>query len=132
MGEEVGVVGAAESSRIRETEGGGAEVDGQNKGSRVFVCLCLATGALSSRSQMKKRKPKRSSPADAFRKQLMRWGAEGRRLQRQYDKLHKRGEVQRIEMFELGFEPLLVEVTPIRVDDLGTMLQAPPGDVGPK
>ena len=70
---------------------------------------------------MKKPKRKRSSPADGFRKQLMRWKAEGRKLQKQYDKLHKRGEVQHIEMFEIGFEPLLVEVTPLRVDNLQTM-----------
>jgi len=54
----------------------------------------------------------------------MRWRDEGRKLQKQYDKLHQRGEVQRIEIFELGFEPLLVEVTPIQVD-LGA-LQPPP------
>ena len=51
----------------------------------------------------------------------MRWKAEGRKLQKQYDKLHKRGEVQHIEIFEIGFEPLLVEVTPLRVDNLQGM-----------
>jgi len=80
---------------------------------------------------MKKRKPKRSSPADAFRKQLMSWRDDGRKLQKQYDKLHKRGEVQRIEIFELGFEPLLVEVTPIQID-LAAIQQLPQGDAGPK
>ena len=70
---------------------------------------------------MKKPKRKRSSSADAFRKQLLRWKAEGRKLQKQYDKLRKRGEVQHIEIFELGFEPLLVEITPINVDDLTAM-----------
>ena len=67
---------------------------------------------------MKKRKRKRPSSADAFRKQLLRWKAEGRKLQKQYDKLRKRGEVQHIEIFELGFEPLLVEVTPLNIDHL--------------
>ena len=51
----------------------------------------------------------------------MRWKADGRKLQKQYDKLRKRGEVQHIEIFELGFEPLLVEVTPINIDDLTAM-----------
>ena len=51
----------------------------------------------------------------------MRWKGEGRKLQKQYDKLHKRGEVQHIEMFEIGFEPLLVEVAPLRVDNLQAM-----------
>ena len=70
---------------------------------------------------MKKPKRKRSSPADAFRKQLKRWKADGQKLQKQYDKLHKRGEVEHIEMFEIGFEPLLVEVTPLRIDNLQAM-----------
>ena len=70
---------------------------------------------------MKKPKRKRSSSTDAFRKQLLRWKAEGRKLQKQYDKLHKRGEVEHIEMFEIGFEPLLVEVAPLRVDNLPAM-----------
>jgi len=70
---------------------------------------------------MKKPKRKRSSSADAFRKQLLRWKADGRKLQKQYDKLHKRGEVQHIEIFEIGFEPLLVEVTPLRIDNLQAM-----------
>jgi hypothetical protein len=65
---------------------------------------------------MKKPKRKRSSSADAFRKQLKRWKADGQKLQKQYDKLRKRGDLQHIEMFELGFEPLLVEVTPINID----------------
>ena len=51
----------------------------------------------------------------------MRWKAEGRKLQKQYDKLRKRGEVQHIEIFELGFEPLLVEVATLRIDDLQGM-----------
>lgn len=65
-----------------------------------------------------KRKPKRKrlSSADAFRKQLLRWRAEGRKLQKQYDKLKQRGEVEHIEIFELGFEPLLVEIATINVD----------------
>jgi hypothetical protein len=91
---------------------------------RVFCLPVFAGKSTVELSEMKKRKPKRSSPADAFRKQLMRWRDEGRKLQKQYDKLHQRGEVQRIEIFELGFEPLLVEVTPIQVD-LGA-LQPPP------
>ena len=70
---------------------------------------------------------KRSSPADAFRKQLNRWKAEGQKLQKQYDKLKQRGEVQHIEMFELGFEPLLVEITPINIDSFPTAPGAPPG-----
>jgi hypothetical protein len=46
----------------------------------------------------------------------MRWKADGLKLQKQYDKLKQRGEVQHIEIFELGFEPLLVEVTTINID----------------
>jgi hypothetical protein len=65
---------------------------------------------------MKKPKRKRSSSADAFRKQLKRWKAEGQKLQKQYDKLRKRGELQHIEMFELGFEPLLIEIAPLKID----------------
>ena len=61
----------------------------------------------------------------------MSWRDDGRKLQKQYDKLHKRGEVQRIEIFELGFEPLLVEVTPIQVD-LEAIQQRSQGDAGPK
>ena len=61
----------------------------------------------------------------------MSWRDDGRKLQKQYDKLHKRGEVQRIEIFELGFEPLLVEVTPIQVD-LEAIQQLPQGDPGRK
>ena len=52
---------------------------------------------------------------------MVRWKAEGRKLQKQYDKLHKRSEVEHIEMFEIGFEPLLVEVAPLRVDNLPAM-----------
>ena len=61
----------------------------------------------------------------------MSWRDDGRKLQKQYDKLHKRGEVQRIEIFELGFEPLLVEVTPIQID-LAAIQQLPQGDAGRK
>lgn len=61
----------------------------------------------------------------------MRWGNEGRKLQKQYDKLSKQGDIQRIEMFELGFEPLLVEVTPISID-FDAMQQAPQGTPGPE
>jgi len=50
----------------------------------------------------------------------MRWKADGLKLQKQYDNLKQRGEVQHIEIFELGFEPLLVEVTPINIDALPT------------
>jgi len=84
-------------------------------------------------SRMKKRKPKRkrSSPArrpsraDAFRKQLKRWKTEGQKLQKQYDKLKTRGEIQHIEMFELGFEPLLVEIVPINVDHFPSATPGP-------
>ena len=96
-------------------------------------------GDRSTVEHMKKRKPKRKSkgkprrkrpsPADVFRKQLTRWGDEGRKLQKQYDKLHKQGDIQHIEMFELGFEPLLVEITPISID-FEAMQQAPQGDAG--
>ena len=61
----------------------------------------------------------------------MSWRDDGRKLQKLYDKLHKRGEVQRIEIFELGFEPLLVEVTPIQID-LAAIQQQSQGDAGPK
>jgi len=79
------------------------------------------------RSSRKSPSRKRSSPADAFRKQLTRWKAEGQKLQKQYDKLKQRGEVQHIEMFELGFEPLLVEITPINIDSFPTAPGATPG-----
>ena len=52
---------------------------------------------------------------------MMRWKADGGKLQKQYDKLKKRGQVEHIEIFEIGFEPLLVEVAPIRVDNLPAM-----------
>jgi hypothetical protein len=74
---------------------------------------------------------KRSSPADAFRKQLLRWKADGLKLQKQYDKLKQRGEVQHIEIFELGFEPLLVEVTTINVDHLPSTISTPNATPGP-
>ena len=61
----------------------------------------------------------------------MRWRDDGRKLQKQYDKLQKRGEVQRIEIFELGFEPLLVEVTPMQID-LEAIQPPSQGDAGPK
>ena len=35
--------------------------------------------------------------------------------------------VQHIEMFELGFEPLLVEITPINIDSFPTAPGATPG-----
>lgn len=59
---------------------------------------------------------------------MLRWKADGLKLQKQYDKLKQRGEIQHIEIFELGFEPLLVEIATINVDAMPT---ATPGQNDP-
>jgi len=55
----------------------------------------------------------------------MRWKADGLKLQKQYDNLKQRGEVQHIEIFELGFETMLVEVNPINIDALANATPGP-------